>query len=302
MEDNIYAHKSFQRAARGALSLYLSVLDKPAAGSEETTVDMNGLSAAERKKEKAKLKKQQKKAAAAKEAEEKEKIAAAAAAQEQAVANARDKDGDDKRKVGPPKDEDPEGTRYLSLDPTEELAKWATSASRCLSQQGDPDTLALVAEVWYRRRKVVLLTRALSVGLRACPKHPALTVQLVRLALAFEQRITDVSSIARGLNAVVEELVEAELSDLTCGLSASAYVSDYARWAPSLGVPHRVAAARCLLMIDNTSNGRSGALSLLTDSSLWEGRGVTLPELLAAHKVTPSTWPCRALSYMFYRR
>ena len=64
MEDTIFAHKFYQRAARGVIRIYLGLLDTPFAEQKDSDeVDLSNLSPEDRKKEKNRLRKLKKKEA-----------------------------------------------------------------------------------------------------------------------------------------------------------------------------------------------------------------------------------------------
>eukprot|EP01041_Mallomonas_annulata_P008253 gene8253-16973_t len=285
MEDNLFNHKFFQRATRGAIRTWLAILDKPTESADDDEQDLSHLNAAERKKERAKQRKVKSKAAAvaaAKEAEE---------AKAKAAALLEEKRSGKSTAV---KDEDPIGEKILVKEPLDELARWAEEASRSLVAGGgggstnkikaDPDTQALICEVCFRRGKYVLAMKALCAGLRTAPMHPELTFQLLRLA----QRIRTDSSIV--IKPVVLEVLQDELVRLLNGQDTSVFATQYAQQVRELGLglPHRTAAARCLVLIDSSDVSKMAASRLLDAEEdqdvLWGGKGVLLANVIDAHK------------------
>lgn len=272
MQDNVYAHKFFQRACRGALRIFLHLLAEP-----EDIEGLGHLSKEERKKEKAKRKKQ--KAKEVKAAEEKEK-----AAEEEAKWMGK------ASAPTPAKDADPTGEKYLAKNFLEEAQLWCAQLASRLSAC-EPETLALFVEVQILRGKSVQALRALSCGLRSAPAHPALTTSLVR----FAQRIFGFStSSGAGTNIAVKDsvkaVVSAELSELLKGQQLEAFVSSYVAAARAPGAPlaQRVSAVRCLAALRGagmTAAQKEEAAALLDGDSLWEGPGVSAVSAAEALKV-----------------
>lgn len=210
MQDEIYTHKFFQRAAKRVLSLYLHLLDTP-----EDIDGLAHLSAADRKKERAKLKKKK-----AKEAQD-EEDRAKEDAKWGSGGGGKDKDDED----APVKDSDPKGEKLLQKDFLTEAVEWSKLVLLC-AQNADPDTLALAAEVFMRREKLTQVLRLLRCGLAQSPLHPALTVMLVKFARKWrEQDISKKEGVARARAEKVAPVVAAELADLLKGLELHAFVA-----------------------------------------------------------------------------
>ena len=285
MEDNVYAHKFFQRAARGAMKQLLRIVDGPEADNEEE--DEEVMSAADKRKLKNLQRKAKKKETAAAKSSEGDKSKSSAA-------GGADRDG---------KDDDPQGQKLLSLDPVDEMGRWAAAASRCLQQQVDPSTQALVCEVSVRRRKYVLALRALKAGLKIDASHPDLIWQLVRLALLLFRGVSaEASQLALGNNKedkrgiaassivarpIVMELLREEILPLLGedGEDVAAFVLKLEARSRQLSVRHRICAARCRLLLDDSPAGRVSAGSVLLEPELLTGKGVTLEAVVEAYQV-----------------
>ena len=278
MQDNVYAHKFFQRACRGAVRIYLHLQDEP-----EDLEGLGHLSKEERKKEKAKRKKL--KAKEVKLQEEREK-----AAEEEAKWMG---------KASSPqavKDADPLGDKFLEKKFLDEAQAWCALLAPRLSAC-ESETLALYVEVQIRRGKSMQALRALSCGLRRTPGQPALTVALVR----FAQRIYGFStSTGAGTNIAVKDVVKAvvsdELSGLLRGLSLEAFVAEFVVAAQSgdADMARRVAAARCLVALRGagmTEAQRVEAGAILDGDALWAGLGVNVVAAADALKVVRALPP-----------
>lgn len=293
MQDSVFAHKFYQRACRGALRVYLHLIDEP-----EDIDGLGHLGKDERRKERARRKKAKAKEAKAEEAKE-------LAAKEEAKWS-----GKDSKMPALAKDSDPWGDKLIfagegkNRNYLEEAQLWCASISQRLSSS-DPETLALYIEVQLRRGKAVTATRALVRGFSSYPAHPALSVMLVKTC----QRVGPLACCAGAgadmlKSAHVKEAVLGELEALL-GPSSNgvpplqAYVSRVVEASKSTqgNLPMRVSAAQCVLLLHgcNTSannaaeaeivSAREEAAGLLDCDELWAGRGITVVNAIAALKV-----------------
>lgn len=290
MQDDVFAHKFFQRAFRGAARVYLHLLDEP-----EDIDGLGHLSKEERKKEKARRKKKRDRDVKAQEASDK------------AVAEEAKWSG--KAAPAQTKDTDPLGERLVtsvdgkSRNFAEDAQAWcALLAPRLASSE--PDTLALYTEIQLRRGKVVPAVKALAAGWRKSANCPALHVALVRTA----QRVSGLSSGGgAGSNLAskdsVKQAVTPALSALLGGLSLPAFVAEYVQQAQKgsglvASLPHRVSACRCLLALHGCKIGgnsvgeskeraaaREEAGKVLDGEELWAERGISVANAIDAYKV-----------------
>jgi peptide alpha-N-acetyltransferase len=120
LEDKLWGHSFYTRAAKAAIECYLCLYDNPQKKSEESTeADYAAMTPADRKKAKAKARKE----TAKKNKEKFKKEAAAAASKEM------EKEDKDKKKKGggqkkdTPVDEDPDGEKLAAKDPMEECTR-----------------------------------------------------------------------------------------------------------------------------------------------------------------------------------
>ena len=244
MEDNLYAHKFYQRALRGALSLILSLEDKKSGGGspggggdgDHDGSDLSHLSPAERKKEKARLRKLKKKQ---EEQEEAKRLAQEAEAKEKAKEKGESKGGS----IVAPRDDDPKGERLLEKVSLDEAATWCARVQRLKGT--DPDSHALIADVMIRREKYVTALKNITAGLKKTPNHHGCTYMLVKFAIAFSSAV---SSSSR--NSIVLDLVSSELADLMGGSTdVNRFVMGYVEKSKSLGLSQRITAANCVTLI-----------------------------------------------------
>ena len=283
MEDTVFAHKFYQRAARGVISIFLKLLDNPSLTSEKDAedVDMSSLSPEERKKEKNRLRKLKKKEVEAEEAKKR-------AADEEAAREK--KSGSEKNANKPfvmPKDEDPNGEKLLEKCNLEECARWSMQIQKL--EGCEVETHVLIADVMIRRNKFSRALRSIVVGLRQVPRHAGLTYMLCKIAKKFLDIESDVSTVP----SMVSQIIRARLATfLGASLDVNTFVETFVTESTSLSVLHRVAAARCLLLLrsptanDSPSDNAlvTRAVALLTDHGLWEGKGVLVKTVSEAYK------------------
>jgi peptide alpha-N-acetyltransferase len=276
---SIFCHRNFQRAARGALKIFLGILEPETpetnanGGAAATAVAeaTQELSAADKKKQRK---------------EQKKKEEAAAAAEEAKKAEAK-KNPNAQAAIGAPKDEDPNGDKLLLLDPLVEALRWANTISRFPTSE--PDTQELVCAVYLKKGKYSLALRALSCGLKVDPFHAGLQLQLFRAARAIEGKEEGAPSV----NAAVEVVVKAELARLTGGRFSSEFSASHLSSALARSsLQHRMIAARMTLIEKGAEAGVSDALSFIAspgdaDRFAWlkNSKGVSAKTVGAVHKV-----------------
>lgn len=79
-------------------------------------------------------------------------------------------------------------------------------------------------------------------------------------------------------------MIKEELVELLGGHDIQAYTSKCEDHAREGSLEHRIGAARMVVSTDRT-NGKKRALDLLTEDSLWEGKGVTIVAVAEALNV-----------------
>jgi len=215
MEDHLYDHPFFLRAAWGAVRAYLDLIEAPAAAKAEAEAQeaaLAALSPEERKREKLRRKKEEKRReaerVASEEAEKKTREAAAAGSNEKG-----------KKKSGPsrPPDEDPHGAKLAA---TEDPLGEATKLVEKLKSHCSHHLLTQLAafEVYSRRGKLLLALSAVQRGVEiAGSQDPEVAVRLVRLALQVAQNPPE--------NPVVKEVISSSLPKL---LGSSKSAADFA--------------------------------------------------------------------------
>ena len=264
----------FQRAARGAVSAYLKLIDPPkivpaskSAATPTNTVDdvleTSNLSAAEQKKMREKLRKQQKK----KEKRDRERENVETKEHNEysnshGVENGKSKESE-------------ELAAMLTKPPLDEAVRICGDMVRLPIAEAASFSVAF--EVYLKRRKLCLALRCLCCGLKRCPLHPGLMVQLVKFSLIMQTN-PEISDTA-------QETISSVLNDLLGGSTVSSFVGTFVSRAVDLSLQHRIAAARCLLLLQSSSEVRSRAVDLITGEKAWEGRGVTVDAVEEAYKV-----------------
>ena len=270
----MYAHPFLQRAARGSIEILLHLIDSP-----EDIDGLGHLSGPERKKEKAKIKKRKEKDL--KVFEEKEK-AQAEEAKWNGKENAREE----------VKDLDPFGEKILQRNYLVECGVWCSLVAPFRPNNETicgPDTLALVCDVMIRRVKYLPAVRALSTGLSAHPRHPALSLMLVRFALKVGGGGTIGGAAPNEIKTVMQTVVMQEVAALLGG-SVLSFVQSYVERVQGGGegctLAHRVAAAK-MSLIGDKANGKANAQALLVGEWGAEERQVNVAGLEGVINVSP---------------
>jgi peptide alpha-N-acetyltransferase len=193
LEDHIWGHKYYQRAAEGAIKCYLHLVDHPPPRDDEEP-DFSQMTAAQKKNAKAAIrKKKNKEEAQKKEIEEAKKKAAEDEAKRIAEEDAEDekdeKEGKEKKKR-PPRipvevDEDPEGMELMKKDAATELMKFCDSLK--LHAPNDVNSWVLNYTVCAKLGKWMLALQALSEGMSCsgCEDSPKLFMSVIDFSSKF---------------------------------------------------------------------------------------------------------------------
>ncbi|KAK4121620.1 N-terminal acetyltransferase A, auxiliary subunit [Parathielavia appendiculata] len=195
-EDRIREHPFYFRAALDAVSLYLSMHDKPQHGANGVEGGhANGEDAAERKKAAKKARKEAQKAEreAAEKAAKQDPNKGSSSAQ-------KSKDGEEAKK----KDDDPNGIKLAATaNPLGDAMKFLSN----LLQFSPKNIEGQIAgfEIFIRRNKYLLALRCLKAALAIDKEHPKVLDQVVRLREALD-------STMDSLAPKVKEVIESELS------------------------------------------------------------------------------------------
>ena len=275
MNDTLYSHIFFQRAFRGVVTVYLSLLDAPNEESSQLDeIDLSKLSPEERKKEKARLRKLKKKETSTEDDKTKQ---------------LPEEDGKEKKKnakagevkpIVAPKDDDPKGEKLLNLNPLDECMKWCLMILKLPSC--DVQSHILILDVMIRKKKFFIGIRSLVQGFKKDPFNASLSYLLVKFAHVFledfKDKLNDLS--------VVNNIVKSELFKLLKNsFDLQKYVDEFIENSKSLSLSHRVAAAKSLLFLYNTPEAKVKALNLFTEESIWNGTGISLEHLIEAYLV-----------------
>lgn len=257
MLDSSFSHPFFQRAAQGTLTILLHLVDHP-----EDIDGLGHLSSVDRKKERAKQKKIKDKRA-------------------KAIA-------DGTIVVEEEKDNDANGDIYLTKNFLNETFIWCTQLSSRVSLMA-PETLVLLCDAMMRKGKYLQACRALKCGLNANPNHPALTVQLVKFAMRING-YTGVSAAVKIPAVEISKAIQIELQIMMNELEIKEFADNYMNIVSNspitslvTSLEHRVAAARIINMVDKI-NGKNLAKELLISLSVWDRRGLSIENVIAAWK------------------
>mmetsp|Transcript_486 Transcript_486/g.1020 ORF Transcript_486/g.1020 Transcript_486/m.1020 type:complete len:894 (-) Transcript_486:3118-5799(-) len=253
MEDTIYSHDFYSKAALGAVSCYLALHDRPAASYQVQDEEalLASMSAEERKKYKLKKKKEEK--AKQKEAEEAAAAAAAAAKASAAAADGKKKGAAASTKE---KDPDPDGAKLAAVeDPLAEATKLVVMLKEHAGGRLTTHTAAF--QVYIRKGRLLL---ALSAVQRAAAiagaAHPEVHKALVRFALKAEASPPD--------QPAVSQVVKEGLAALLGSKSAKAYHESWLSTHGSSSLAHRLAGAECSVLVDDKSREQGVKLVLGT--------------------------------------
>ncbi|KAF8067854.1 NMDA receptor-regulated protein 1-domain-containing protein [Lyophyllum atratum] len=213
-EDHLRSHPGYVHAALSASRIYIAVHDDPSIASiASSSVPLTDAE----KKAKKKAKK-----AAQKMQEDTKKVPAASANEDKGL------------EVVPPKDEDPEGLKLLSVaDPLEQAAKLLLPLNNLATD--NIDAWILIYDVAIRRKKLLQAVKALNRARALDPEHPELHIRLVHFRQA-------VSALPQPPPAPIGPLVTEALAQLLSDeVSLDTYNSQYLqRHAPN---PRAVLAA-----------------------------------------------------------
>eukprot|EP00611_Tribonema_gayanum_P018068 TRINITY_DN31123_c0_g1_i1.p1 TRINITY_DN31123_c0_g1~~TRINITY_DN31123_c0_g1_i1.p1 ORF type:complete len:947 (-),score=350.61 TRINITY_DN31123_c0_g1_i1:368-2821(-) len=269
MEDTIYGHHFFRRAAALIIKAYLTIFEQPQAAASSAEPDYSGMSAADKKKAKAKARKEAKRIAAEAEAAEKAKADEDARVrkelEEAAAARARDANGeknDDDEETGKPKkrgrhgqeippDDDPNGQKLAEKEPLPEAARIASILSR--QAAGHVETWALVFDVAISRGKWLLALRAVCKGRAIAPSDPGMLRRTVELYHKLD-------ALAEPLPERAAAVLADERADLLDGASLADYAAAIqARAAMTATLQGRLEAARTAALLSPEDKGAAAA-------------------------------------------
>jgi hypothetical protein len=142
----------------------------------------------------------------------------------------------------------------------------------------DAESFAIVFPVYMLRNKLALALRCLSCGLAKAPMHPILTFQLV----VFAQYWSTTDTV---MGDTTKEVIDSTVETLLHNTSVEQFVEDFVEKASGLSLSHRVAAAKCVYLLHGQTS-KARAVAMVTDPTAWEGRGVTIDTVMRAHEVS----------------
>jgi len=249
-EDTVCDNKLYERAAKGIVGIYLSILERPEVIEKTDEADYSKMTPQEKKRAKTKARKAAKKAAKA--AEE--------AAKNQAES---ENSNDDKKKKGArmdrpiPVDDDPLGEKAAAKDPLPECLRFVntlrTQAPRSIS------THLLAFDVSMKRGKILQAMQALVRAVHLYRNHPELVLRIH----AFLE-YTSSTGFVETSHSTVLEVIRSELEFIAEGKSHEEFVEHVCNLAVTEScLLLRISAARLLSHLNPAENRqRAGALIL----------------------------------------
>jgi len=230
LEDHLWGHTFFVRAACGIIETYLSIADKPkSAAAEDSEESLDTMSAAERKKAESKRRRAEAKAKAEAEAQARKEAPAGGAG-----ANSKGKKAKDK-----PADEDPDGAALAAVEaPLDKASEYLRTLQ--LHAPGELRTQTFACEIAMRKRKYLLALRALRKAVTIAKDDPTVHRCIVRFL--HEVRTQE-------LPPVIAEVValNTEALGLAAGVSLLQFNEAYVERCPSVAA-HVVGAELVLLL------------------------------------------------------
>ena len=216
MEDGIYRHPVYLKAAGGAIQAYIELFDDPQGTPEEReAAKIASMSPEEAKKYVQKKKKEE-----AKKAKEAAAAAAAATAAAAGGGNAKAKSGEGNNKKV---DSDPDGVKLASTkDPLGEATKLIVRLEKAHGGNSSQVDVQLWAfQVYLRKQRYLMALRAVkkAVGAETGAEDPRVHVAIVQLAKKVEEAGAGVGASA---SAVVRQVLSDGIASLLQGASNTA--------------------------------------------------------------------------------
>jgi len=230
-QNGIYSHKYFQRALRGALRIFLHLVDCP-----EDIDGLGHLLPLERKKIREKVKKAKKKA---------EEDAKKAADENGSKA---DHTAESKKEESVPQ---PDEEFYLAKDFLVEGLEWCqiliNNNNHTVLQYCSCETIALVSDLFARRGEYVQALDALTVGLKISKFDPYLVYSLVRIAM----KIKTPGKKSIGNSETVAKIKESVNALLESDLNIESYLNTYRKIVKDQNsFVHLLSILKCQYLLD----------------------------------------------------
>jgi len=282
LEDGIYGHNFYVDAAVGVVETYIALFDKPKSSeSVESAEELSEMSASERKKLESKRRKAEAKAKAEQEAKAKEATPTATAAAGKggkAAKNVKEK----------PVDEDPDGAALAAVsDPLERASAFLRTLQVHASQQLRTHTLA--CELALRKKRYLLVLRALRKATAIAPDDPSVHVAMIRFFLAVE---------ATSLPPTISKVIESQREAIGAPLGKTLQALNESFLLRSHGQPAAVlAAAEMALAIDPKQ--RDAALAHVT---ALDPASLPLPLAIQTHQLLKGAFADAAAAAAFRER
>ena len=282
MEDTIYGHTFYVKAACELIETYIELVDKPKSNAEDANeAAMDEMSAAERKKAESKRRKAEAKAKAEADA----KAAAEAKEASKDSGGAKGKGGKGKEKVV---DDDPDGAALAGVaDPLSVAAGFLRTLQ--MHAPSELRTWTLAATLAMRKGRYLLVLRALRKAHQIAPDDP----EVHRTTIEFLQAVQ-----AATLHPTVKSVIESQRGAIGAPSGQSLEELNKAFLLRAKGAPAAVLAAAAL-QLQLVPNQKSAALALVT---ALDPAVLSLPLAMEAHALLAKQFGDAEAADFFKRR
>nr|AAH57466.1 NMDA receptor-regulated gene 1a [Danio rerio] len=264
LEDVLRMHPFYFKAARTAIEIYLSLHDNPLSDdNKESQADNANLTDKELKKLRNKQRRAQKKAQLEEEKKNAEK--------EKQLKNQKKKKEEDEEEIGGPKEElIPEKLAKIE-NPLEEAVKFLTPLKNLVKNKIETHLLAF--EIYLRKEKYLLMLQSVKRAYSLDPDHPWLHQCLVR----FFKGVSDSKDMPEAVQTVLKQEITKLFGESDPKTFNKNFLSKHAN-----SIPHRVAAAKMMVFLDSSSEGKAAELATSLNESLTDRSLQTCAEVLQA--------------------
>ncbi|XP_074530472.1 N-alpha-acetyltransferase 15, NatA auxiliary subunit a [Halichoeres trimaculatus] len=250
LEDVLRQHPFYCKAAQTAIQIYLTVHDKPLTdNSKESQEDTENLTDKELKKLRNKQRRAQKKAALEEEKKNAEK--------EKQLKNQKRKKEDDDEEVGGPKEELIPEKLAKPDNPLEEAVKFLIPLKNLVRNKIETHLLAF--EIYFRKEKYLLMLQSIKRAVAIEPDHPWLHQCLVR----FFKGVTESTDLPEAVRTVLKWEISRLFGESNPERFNKNYLSQH-----SNSIPHRLAAAKMMVLLQPSSDKMACEIATALDESL----------------------------------
>ncbi|KAI7801738.1 N-alpha-acetyltransferase 15, NatA auxiliary subunit a [Triplophysa rosa] len=257
LEDVLRVHPFYFKAARTAIEIYLSLHDNPLSDdNKESQADNANLTDKELKKLRNKQRRAQKKAQLEEEKKNAEK--------EKQLKNQKKKKEEDEEEIGGPKEELVPDKLAKVENPLEEAVKFLTPLKNLVKNKIDTHLLAF--EIYLRKEKSLLMLQSVKRAHSLDPDHPWLHQCLVR----FFKGVSDNKDMPEAVQTVLKQEITKHFGESDPKTFNQNFLSKHV-----ISIPHRVAAAKMMVYLDPSAEGKAAELATSLNESL-TGRTVQM--------------------------